>query len=87
MVGETHAPRIHEKQNPTAFFFWLGIIGLGGSSLINAGVFLKADERTLQMSPWPSEIRDDPSTLDECELSMDMENISRPITKCRLHTC
>lgn len=23
MVGETHAPRIHEKQNPTAFFFGL----------------------------------------------------------------
>ncbi|CAI7661418.1 unnamed protein product [Penicillium discolor] len=39
--------------------------GLGGSSLINAGVFLKADERTLQMSPWPSEIKDDPSILDE----------------------
>ncbi|KAI3294229.1 CAZyme family AA3 [Penicillium roqueforti] len=39
--------------------------GLGGSSLINAGVFLKADRRTLQMSPWPSEIRDQPSALDE----------------------
>ncbi|KAJ5781624.1 CAZyme family AA3 [Penicillium psychrosexuale] len=39
--------------------------GLGGSSLINAGVFLKADKRTLQMSPWPSEIRDQPSALDE----------------------
>ncbi|CAG8906406.1 unnamed protein product [Penicillium egyptiacum] len=39
--------------------------GLGGSSLVNAGVFLKADKRTLQMSPWPSEIRDEPTTLDE----------------------
>lgn len=56
--------------------FLFGIIGLGGSSLINAGVFLKADERTLQMSPWPSEIKDDPSTLDECELSMHMGDIS-----------
>lgn len=67
-------------------FFSIGIIGLGGSSLINAGVFLKADERTLQMSPWPSEIKDDPSTLDECELSLHMDNISQTITKCRLHT-
>ncbi|OQE08838.1 hypothetical protein PENVUL_c008G01117 [Penicillium vulpinum] len=39
--------------------------GLGGTSLINAGVFLKADERTLQMSPWPSEIRNEPLKLDE----------------------
>ncbi len=43
------------------------IVGLGGCSLINAGVFLKADEATLKMSPWPSEIRDDPSSLEECE--------------------
>ncbi|CAI7568320.1 unnamed protein product [Penicillium glandicola] len=42
-----------------------GAHGLGGSSLINAGVFLEADKRTLQMSPWPSEIRDEPSTLDK----------------------
>lgn len=41
--------------------------GLGGCSLINAGVFLKADEDTLRMSPWPSEIRNDPSVLDDCE--------------------
>ncbi|CEJ56572.1 hypothetical protein PMG11_02774 [Penicillium brasilianum] len=39
--------------------------GLGGCSLINAGVFLKADEATLSMSPWPSEIRNHPSDLDE----------------------
>ncbi|GIK07468.1 hypothetical protein Aspvir_003134 [Aspergillus viridinutans] len=37
--------------------------GLGGCSLINAGVFLEADERTLQMSPWPPEIRKHPSAL------------------------
>lgn len=41
--------------------------GLGGSSLINAGVFLKADRRTLQMSPWPPEIKDEPSVIDECK--------------------
>ncbi|KAJ5779576.1 CAZyme family AA3 [Penicillium paradoxum] len=39
--------------------------GLGGTSLINAGVFLKADKKTLQMSPWPSEIKNEPSHLDE----------------------
>ncbi|KAF3387489.1 hypothetical protein F1880_001180 [Penicillium rolfsii] len=38
--------------------------GLGGCSLINAGVFLRADEATLKMSPWPSEIRDHPSELE-----------------------
>ncbi|RAL03117.1 FAD/NAD(P)-binding domain-containing protein [Aspergillus ibericus CBS 121593] len=36
---------------------------LGGCSLINAGVFLEADQRTLQMSAWPPEIRKDPSVL------------------------
>lgn len=43
-------------------------IGLGGTSLINCGVFLKADEGTLRMSPWPSQIREDPSGLDECKI-------------------
>ncbi|GKZ48512.1 hypothetical protein AbraIFM66951_000584 [Aspergillus brasiliensis] len=36
---------------------------LGGCSLINAGVFLEADQQTLQMSVWPSEIRNDSSSL------------------------
>jgi hypothetical protein len=51
-------------------------IGLGGSSLINAGVFLKADKRTLQKSPWPSEIKGNPSGLDmcECPLMHDRQN-------------
>jgi hypothetical protein len=43
-------------------------IGLGGTSLINCGVFLKADEGTLRMSPWPSQIGEDPSGLDECKI-------------------
>jgi hypothetical protein len=43
-------------------------IGLGGTSLINCGVFLKADEGTLRMSPWPSQIREDPLGLGECEI-------------------
>ncbi|CAG7934649.1 unnamed protein product [Penicillium olsonii] len=38
---------------------------LGGSSLINAGVFLRADRQALEMSPWPSEIRKEPHELDE----------------------
>jgi hypothetical protein len=66
MVGE--AQHIPESMNKKTNSFLVGIIGLGGSSLINAGVFLKADEGTLHMSPWPSEIRDEPSILDECEL-------------------
>ncbi|OQE13450.1 hypothetical protein PENFLA_c048G06376 [Penicillium flavigenum] len=36
-----------------------------GQHSFAAHVFLKADEGTLQMSPWPSEIRDEPSMLDE----------------------
>lgn len=38
--------------------------GLGGTSLLNANVFLEADHRTMAMSPWPKEIRNDPSCLD-----------------------
>ncbi|KAF2019480.1 FAD/NAD(P)-binding domain-containing protein [Aaosphaeria arxii CBS 175.79] len=39
--------------------------GLGGTSLINANVFLRADQRTLQLPEWPDEIRNDPSSLDQ----------------------
>ncbi|KAF7366427.1 FAD/NAD(P)-binding domain-containing protein [Mycena sanguinolenta] len=38
--------------------------GLGGTSLLNANVFLEADKRTLQLSTWPEEIRNDPASLD-----------------------
>ncbi|KAJ7097404.1 hypothetical protein C8R44DRAFT_949487 [Mycena epipterygia] len=38
--------------------------GLGGTSLINANVFLETDKRTLQLSAWPEEIRNDPACLD-----------------------
>ncbi|KAJ7596444.1 hypothetical protein C8J56DRAFT_917433 [Mycena floridula] len=37
--------------------------GLGGTSLLNANVFLEADAKTLAMDYWPKEIRDDPSSL------------------------
>ncbi|KAF2741804.1 FAD/NAD(P)-binding domain-containing protein [Sporormia fimetaria CBS 119925] len=39
--------------------------GLGGTSLLNANVFLECDDRTLGLSAWPKEIRDDPSALDQ----------------------
>ncbi|KAF7342089.1 FAD/NAD(P)-binding domain-containing protein [Mycena venus] len=38
--------------------------GLGGTSLLNANVFLKADKRTLELNTWPEEIRKDPASLD-----------------------
>lgn len=43
--------------------------GLGGSSLINAGVFLRPDERILKAGEWPKEIRGDTNALTECECS------------------
>ncbi|KAK5999103.1 hypothetical protein PT974_01492 [Cladobotryum mycophilum] len=39
--------------------------GLGGTSLINANVFLEADERLLSMDFWPPEIRNNPHELDK----------------------
>ncbi|KAJ7669030.1 hypothetical protein B0H17DRAFT_1247859 [Mycena rosella] len=38
--------------------------GLGGTSLLNSNVFLRADKRTLQLNNWPEEIRNDPACLD-----------------------
>ncbi|KAJ6588572.1 hypothetical protein B0H19DRAFT_923787 [Mycena capillaripes] len=38
--------------------------GLGGTSLLNANVFLEADKRTLELSAWPDDIRKDPGCLD-----------------------
>ncbi|KAJ7757153.1 hypothetical protein B0H16DRAFT_1538314 [Mycena metata] len=37
--------------------------GLGGTSLLNANVFLEADKRTLELSTWPDEIRKNPASL------------------------
>ncbi|TGJ86541.1 hypothetical protein E0Z10_g2214 [Xylaria hypoxylon] len=39
--------------------------GLGGTSLINANVFLEADDDALQMEQWPDEIRNHPGCLTE----------------------
>jgi hypothetical protein len=41
--------------------------GLGGTSLINANVFLRADDATLSMEEWPPEIRQYGS-LDKCAI-------------------
>ncbi|KAK8030781.1 glucose-methanol-choline oxidoreductase [Apiospora arundinis] len=38
--------------------------GLGGTSLINANVYLEVDDETLQQEQWPEEIRSNPRTLD-----------------------
>ncbi|KAF2838312.1 FAD/NAD(P)-binding domain-containing protein, partial [Patellaria atrata CBS 101060] len=37
--------------------------GLGGTSLINANVFLECDKRTLELDAWPESIRKDPFSL------------------------
>ncbi|KZL69975.1 glucose-methanol-choline oxidoreductase, partial [Colletotrichum tofieldiae] len=37
--------------------------GLGGTSLMNANVFLEANEATLSMPIWPKAIREDPGSL------------------------
>ena len=40
-------------------------VGLGGTSLVNANVFLRPDPRVFQSSEWPSELRE-PGVLDKC---------------------
>jgi hypothetical protein len=42
--------------------------GLGGTSLLNANVFIEADHRTLSQNVFPPEIRANPGDLDECTL-------------------
>lgn len=39
--------------------------GLGGTSLMNANVFLEADEETLKLAAWPKEIRKNPKGMEE----------------------
>ncbi|KAL2191376.1 FAD/NAD(P)-binding domain-containing protein [Thermothelomyces heterothallicus CBS 203.75] len=39
--------------------------GLGGTSLINANVFMEADKETLAMKAWPPEIRENVDELDK----------------------
>ncbi|KAL7783895.1 hypothetical protein V8C37DRAFT_396573 [Trichoderma ceciliae] len=62
-----------DRGNPTGMYHLIfgrdqsAIVGngLGGTSLINANVFLEAEEDILKMGFWPPEIRDDPTSLDK----------------------
>lgn len=47
----------------------LSLIGLGGTSLLNAGVFMRPCEDVLRSKEWPSEIRISGS-LNECERTL-----------------
>ncbi len=42
-------------------------VGLGGTSLINANVFMEADKETLGMRAWPPEIRGKVDEMDKCK--------------------
>lgn len=44
--------------------------GLGGTSLINAGVFLQADDRIFEGPEWPVEIRENSGELRPCKLQV-----------------
>jgi hypothetical protein len=46
---------------------------LGGTSLLNANVFLRADHRTLESDQFPPEIRKNPKCLDECIQKLNCE--------------
>lgn len=46
------------------------LIGLGGTSLLNANIFIEADHRTLSQDVFPPEIRNNPSVLEECNLTL-----------------
>ena len=45
--------------------------GLGGTSLINAGVYLRADERVFKGKEWPAEIREHTDDLSQCKHALD----------------
>lgn len=41
--------------------------GLGGTSLLNANVFLRADEGTMSLNAWPAELQKK-GALEKCKL-------------------
>lgn len=55
------------RRDQAAYHQANNVLGLGGTSLMNANVYLEADEETLQMEAWPQEIRDHPGCLDDCK--------------------
>ncbi|KAL2260140.1 hypothetical protein VTK26DRAFT_5955 [Humicola hyalothermophila] len=65
--------KLVEGGNPTGMFHLImgrgqsAVVGngLGGTSLINANVFMEADKETLAMNAWPPEIRDNVDGLDK----------------------
>jgi hypothetical protein len=60
--------------------------GLGGTSLINANVFLRADGATLSMEEWPSEIRQY-GNLDKCALGSPLISREWLTNVHRLQSC
>lgn len=58
--------------------------GLGGTSLINANVYLEADKTTLKQQAWPKEIRDHPHELRKCKRVLSLT--SRPLWHSRHET-
>lgn len=52
-------------------------LGLGGTSLINANVFLQANHDALRMKAWPEEIRNKPECLDECKNPLIMTKMNK----------
>ena len=74
LSDETHVEtKIDRLGNPTALLDLrvgddvsvLVGCGLGGTSLINAGVALEADKRVFEKEPWPVVFRQNPSELDK----------------------
>lgn len=64
--------------------------GLGGTSLINANVFLECDKRTLALGAWPPELRKDPDALRACtspSLSIVTAQLTNSQTTHLLQTC
>ena len=58
--------------------------GLGGTSLVNANVFLRTDPGTLGLKIWPEKLRG--KALDKCKLLALVWNSSADMTD-RLRTC
>ena len=56
--------------------FW--IVGLGGTSLLNANIFLPADKKTLSLDNWHTDIKNNPEILDKCKPFLSHPLVSLP---------